>query len=70
LHSGNIIGIVCCRGSCHLLELDCLNYACFNLIFVFTFVSNILKLSLNRKLPTILHRSTQECLVREMHYEM
>ena len=52
MHSGNIIGIVRYHGVCYLLEDSCLIYACFNLIFVSTFGSNILELSLNTKLPT------------------
>jgi hypothetical protein len=70
MQSGNIIGIVHCRGVCHLLKLSCLNDACFNLSFVSTFVSNILELSLNTKLPMKLHRSTQECIACEMNNEM
>ena len=68
--SGNIIGIVRCHGVCHLPKYCCLSYACFNLSFVSSYVSNILELSLNTELSTKLHRSTQECLVREMHNEM
>ena len=46
MQSGNFIRIVRCQGVCYLPKACCLSYACFNLGFVSSYLSNILKISL------------------------